>query len=65
LILASSPWCRVTVDGTDRGPTPLHLELPAGPHVVELANPDYRISRRIVVTIRANETLRKSLDFGD
>jgi hypothetical protein len=65
LVLASSPWCHVAVDGSDRGPTPLRLALPAGPHDVELTNAEFRIARRLTIHIRAGETLRKSLDFGE
>ncbi|MGZ3427360.1 MAG: PEGA domain-containing protein, partial [Polyangia bacterium] len=65
LVLASSPWCRVAIDGVDRGPTPLRLELPAGAHVVELTNAEFHVARRITVTIHARETVRKSLDFGE
>ncbi len=65
LVLASSPWCRVAIDGVDRGPTPLRLDLPAGEHVVELTNAEFKISRRITVAIHANQTVRKSLDFGE
>ncbi len=65
LVLASSPWCRVSIDGVDHGPTPLRVNLPAGSHVVELTNPDYHIARRLVVVVHADETVRKSLDFGD
>ena len=65
LVLASSPWCHVAVDGSDRGPTPLRLALPAGPHEVELTNAEFHITRRLTIHIRAGETLRKSLDFGE
>ena len=65
LVLATSPWCRVTVDGVDRGPTPLRLPLPAGEHVVDLANPQFHIARRLTVAIVANQTVRKNLDFGE
>jgi serine/threonine protein kinase len=65
LVVASSPWCHVAVDGVDRGPTPLLLTLPAGPHTVELRNAEFRISKRFTVEVKAGETVRKSLDFGD
>ena len=64
LVIASSPWCTVTVDGQARGTTPLSLKLEAGPHQVLLANPDYKIKRTLSVDIEPNQTVRKSLDFA-
>jgi serine/threonine protein kinase len=65
LLVASSPWCRVIVDGTDRGATPLKVKLPAGPHTLLLVNPEFHINRSFPVTIQPNETLRKRLDFAE
>jgi serine/threonine protein kinase len=65
LLVASSPWCRVIIDGTDRGTTPLKVKLPAGPHTLLLVNPEFHINRSYSVTIQPNETLRKRLDFAD
>jgi len=64
LVIASSPWCTVTVDGQARGTTPLSLKLKAGAHDVVLANPEYKIRRSLSVDIEANQTVRKSLDFA-
>ena len=64
LVIASSPWCSVTVDGKPRGSTPLKLELASGPHEVVLANPEFHIRRTLAVEIAAGQTLRKSLDFA-
>jgi len=64
LVIASSPWCTVTVDGQARGTTPLDLKLKAGPHQVVLANPEYKIKRTLAVDIEANQIVRKSLDFA-
>jgi hypothetical protein len=64
LVVASSPWCTVTVDGAARGTTPLSLKLKAGPHEVVLANPEYKIKRTLAVEIEPNTTVRKSLDFA-
>ena len=63
-MIASSPWCTVTVDGQARGTTPLNVKLKAGPHEVVLANPEYKIKRTLAVEIEANQTVRKSLDFA-
>jgi len=64
LVIASSPWCTVTVDGQARGTTPLSLKLKAGAHDVVLAKPEYKIRRSLSVDIEANQTVRKSLDFA-
>jgi hypothetical protein len=64
-VVLTSPWCRVAVDGVDHGATPLNLELPAGPHLLLLTNPEFHIRRTLPVTIRRGETLRKSLDFAE
>jgi serine/threonine protein kinase len=64
LVIASSPWCTVSVDGQSRGTTPLNLKLKAGAHEVVLANPEYKIKRTLAVEIEPNQTVRKSLDFA-
>ena len=64
LVLASSPWCNVSVDGQTRGTTPLNLKLKAGAHEIVLANPEYKIKRTLAVEIEANQTVRKNLDFA-
>jgi serine/threonine protein kinase len=63
LLLASSPWVNVKIDGQDKGPTPLRVTLPAGKHTVTLSNPEFKINRTMPVLILPNETLRKKLDF--
>jgi serine/threonine protein kinase len=65
LAIASNPWCTVTIDGVDKGQTPLSLTLPAGKHAVTLSNPDYKIKRQLSVTVMPNETVRKKLDFTE
>jgi len=61
--ITSSPWCKVEVDGHDRGQTPLRLPLAAGVHKIELSNPEYKIKRQLTVTVHPGETVRKSLEF--
>jgi serine/threonine protein kinase len=63
LVLATSPWCNVKIDGVDKGPTPLRIKLPAGKHIVVLTNPEFKINRTLPVMILPNETTRKPLDF--
>jgi hypothetical protein len=64
LVVASSPWCNVSVDGQPRGTTPLSLKLKAGPHAVVLSNPEFHISRTLSVEVQPGQTVRKSLDFA-
>ncbi len=64
LVLASSPWCNVNIDGADKGPTPVRLTLHAGKHMVVLTNPEFKINRSLSVQINPGETVRKKLDFN-
>ncbi len=64
LVLASSPWCTVSIDGVAHGPTPLTVTLPSGKHSVQLANPEFKIHRTLSVNIHPNETVRKQLEFA-
>jgi hypothetical protein len=64
LVIASSPWCNVTVDGQARGTTPLNIKLKAGAHEIILSNPEFKIRRALAVDIEPNQTLKKSLDFA-
>ena len=63
LLLASTPWVNVSIDGQDKGPTPLRVVLQAGKHTVSLTNPEFKISRSMPVMILPNETVRKKLEF--
>ncbi|HZS40032.1 MAG TPA: serine/threonine-protein kinase [Polyangia bacterium] len=63
LVVASNPWAQISVDGSDRGQTPVSLKLPAGKHTVVLTNPEFKINRSISVMVLPNETVRKKLDF--
>jgi hypothetical protein len=64
LVIASSPWCEVSVDGVRRGTTPLSVKLKAGAHEVVLVNAEFKIRRSLAVEIEAGQTVRKSLDFA-
>jgi hypothetical protein len=64
LMLASSPWCSVSIDGVVKGNTPLSIKLPAGKHTVVLTNPEFKIRRTLPVSIAPDETVRKRLDFA-
>jgi hypothetical protein len=65
LAIATNPWCTVTVDGVDRGQTPVNLKLSAGRHTVTLSNPEFHVRRQIAVMVKANEAVRKKLDFTE
>jgi hypothetical protein len=64
LVIASSPWCNVSIDGAAKGPTPVSAKVPAGKHTVVLTNPEFKISRTLSVMVMPNETVRKRLDFA-
>jgi len=63
LLLASSPWCNVKIDGVNRGPTPLNVKLSAGQHTVVLSNPEFKINRTVPVVVMPNQTTKKRYDF--
>jgi hypothetical protein len=63
LTVATSPWCRVVVDGVDRGTTPLRIKLPAGPHTLLLVNAEFNVSRSFPIVIEPGQTVRKRVDF--
>ncbi|MBX7080505.1 MAG: PEGA domain-containing protein, partial [Nannocystaceae bacterium] len=50
------PYARVTIDGRDRGQTPVDTPLSAGTHRVELYNPDSAQRRTIDVQVEAGQT---------
>jgi hypothetical protein len=64
LLLASNPWCNVSIDGVNKGPTPVSVKLRAGKHNVVLSNPEFKIARTLPVVILPNQTVRKRLDFN-
>jgi serine/threonine protein kinase len=63
LVLASSPWCHVSVDGVSHGTTPVTLKLKAGTHTVVVSNPEFRVHRTLSVEVQEGRTLRKMLEF--
>ncbi|MFO0635271.1 MAG: serine/threonine-protein kinase [Nannocystaceae bacterium] len=50
------PYARVTIDGRDRGQTPVDTPLSAGSHRVELYNPDSAQRRTIDVQVEPGQT---------
>jgi len=65
LSLAASPgWCTITIDGTDRGPTPIAaVDLPAGPHQISCKpqNGKQRVAS-VVIQDGATSKYRFALD---
>jgi hypothetical protein len=55
-----NPWASVTVDGRDRGTTPLRLVLAEGEHRVILRNQDRDLSRNLSVEVSAIKAARIS-----
>ena len=55
-----NPWASVTVDGRDRGTTPLRLILAEGEHRVVLRNQDRGLSRNLSVEVSATKAARIS-----
>ena len=64
LIVSTTPWVNVTIDGVLKGPTPVSVKLPAGPHTVLLANPEFAITRTLQVQIVPGQIVRKKLEFN-
>jgi hypothetical protein len=64
LSLDAYPWCHVKIDGKVIGDTPLiHVQVPAGTHVVTLENFQENLQKTTEVTIKPGETLVKRLAY--
>jgi tRNA A-37 threonylcarbamoyl transferase component Bud32 len=63
LVLDTTPWCEVEIDGVPRGSTPLSAPLPAGAHRVRLTNADYHIDQVVPIVLAPNQKLRKRITF--
>ena len=62
LTIATTPWARISVDGTDWGTTPLFKRsLPAGPHTLVITNSAENIDARVTAQIVARETVKMKL----
>lgn len=62
-MLATTPWCEVTIDKVAKGTTPLTTKLPAGTHTVVLSNSEFHVKRTVTLTVLPDQTLRKRYDF--
>jgi serine/threonine protein kinase len=63
LLIDSSPWCLVAVDGVTQGPTPIQVKLAAGNHTVRLRNSRFHIDKSEQVVVAPNQTVRRRVDF--
>jgi hypothetical protein len=59
------PWSQVSIDGKAIGNTPqMNLQLRAGTHTVVLSNPDFGVTKSLVVTIKPDETVTRVLTLA-
>ncbi len=59
LLLGSTPWTRITIDGRDTGmTTPKKLPLSAGKHTIRLRNPKFGIDKSFKVVVKADATTK-------
>jgi serine/threonine protein kinase len=66
LTLITAPWATVTVAGRVLGETPLfRAPLPAGRHVLHLANPEAGISESYEITITGGATTTRRISLAD
>jgi len=65
LRLNTRPWSRISIDGVPRGNTPqMNLQLSAGTHTITLSNPEFGLTKELVVTIKPGETVTRVLTLG-
>lgn len=65
LVSASPGWCNLTIDGKERGPTPVAgLDLPAGPHQLRCDAPSGKTKTQ-TVTIQDGSTSRIKLALDE
>jgi serine/threonine-protein kinase len=65
LVTASPGWCNLTVDGKERGPTPVAgLDLPSGPHQLRCDAPGGKIKAQSV-TVQEGATSRVKISLED
>jgi serine/threonine protein kinase len=65
LVTATPGWCNLTVDGKERGPTPVAgMDLPSGPHQLRCDAPGGKV-KTTSVTIQEGATSRIKLALDD
>lgn len=55
------PWAEVWVGGQKVGHTPMQVQLPPGPHKVELKNPEAKFSKTYRIKARKGKKFKISL----
>jgi eukaryotic-like serine/threonine-protein kinase len=55
------PWAEIWIDGKKVGHTPMQVQLPPGPHKVELKNPDIKFSKIYKIKARKGKKTKISL----
>ena len=63
LLLTSRRRCRIAIDDTPRGATPLNLVLPVGDHAVRVTRPDLGLDETIAVHVFSRAMVRRSIEF--
>jgi hypothetical protein len=59
------PWSQVSIDGKLIGNTPqMNLQLQAGTHTVVLSNPEFGVTKSLVVTIKPDETVTRVITLA-
>jgi hypothetical protein len=61
LVLDAAPFAIVSLAGRRLGITPIEVDLPAGAHQLTLRNPEQGIEITYRVTVRAGETIRRTV----
>jgi hypothetical protein len=65
LVSAAPGWCALSIDGKERGPTPIAgVDLPAGAHQLECRAPGGKV-RSSSVTIHEGATARHKFSLDD
>jgi serine/threonine-protein kinase len=64
LLIGTTPYCEVLIDGSPKGVTPLPpIKLSAGKHQITLVNSRFNINRQVTVDVPVGETVRKKFEF--
>ncbi|HSI06478.1 MAG: protein kinase [Myxococcota bacterium] len=62
--IRTKPWTKVTIDGRNRGETPLSkIALTPGPHTIVFDNPEEKIHKTHKVVLKSGENQKVDLDF--
>ena len=64
-MLDAQPYAQVFLGSRRLGITPLEVELPAGSHTLTLRNREEGIETTYRVTVRAGETIRRTVALED